>query len=68
MKVIHVLQGRENESLSCSQIGFLNDAARLNWILCGILVEKKDGGGGGAEGRVPLVFRLLTVISLISEM
>lgn len=67
MKVIHVLQGRENESLSCSQIGFLNDAACFNWILCSILVEKKGGGWGG-EGRVPLVFRLLTVISLISEM
>lgn len=65
MQVIHVQLGGENEPLSCSQIGFLNDAARFNWNLCSILVEKKKVG---VEGRVPLVFRLLTVISLVSEM
>lgn len=46
MRVIHVLQGGENETLSCSQIGFLNDAACFNWNLCSILVEKKVRGGG----------------------
>lgn len=41
-----MLQGGENETLSCSQIGFLNDAACFNWNLCSILVEKKVRGGG----------------------
>lgn len=47
MRVIHVQLGGENEPLSCSQIGFLNDAARFNWNLYSILVEKKKGAGGG---------------------
>lgn len=38
--------GGENEPLSSSQIGFLNDAVRFNWNLYSILVEKKGGGGG----------------------
>lgn len=46
MRVIHLLQEQENESLNCSQIGFLNDAACFNWNLCSILVEKKVGDGG----------------------
>lgn len=60
-----MLQGGENEPLSCSQIGFLNDAAHFNCNLCSILVETRSEG---MKGRVPLVFRLLTVISLVSEM
>lgn len=50
MQVIHVLQDGENEPPSCSQVGFLNDAACFNWNLCSILVGKKDGGGGGRKG------------------
>lgn len=47
VQVIHVLQGGEHESLSCTHIGFLNDAACLNWNFCSILVEKKKVGGEG---------------------
>lgn len=61
MQVIHVLQEGENEPLSC-QIGFLNNAACFNWNLSSILVGKKVGGGRKGS----LVFRLLTVISLVS--
>lgn len=47
---MHVLQRGENEPLSCSQIGFLNDAACFNWNLYSILVEKKGRGVGGWKG------------------
>ena len=63
--MIHVPRGTGKGPLSARQMGFLSDAPWLNWNLCSSLVEKRMGG---FEGRVPSVFRLLTVISLVSEM